>query len=180
MPRTTLVRGKDFKPRQSGGSCVLVTPTSGCLVLDLVPGGGQHIPLGAERVASLAGRLTGSAVAGERVERVPAVGDLGRSVAELRRAELRRRDARSGERQRDRQQAPRRRRAERGGGFLEAWIDALDRGADGPPVQRVARSTLSWPRPARTRERFRRVQLLGHRGRVLHRTRLRCRYRRSW
>src|SRR4051812_31568892 len=64
--------------------------------LDLVAGGREHVPLGAEVIAALARRLTGRTVAGEGVQRVPVVGHLGRAVAALDAAELRSGQARPG------------------------------------------------------------------------------------
>jgi hypothetical protein len=52
---------------------------------DLVSGGVNHVPVPAEGVDALAVRVAGLLVAGERVERVPVVGDLRLSVGPHRR-----------------------------------------------------------------------------------------------
>src|SRR3954470_2104100 len=58
------------------------TPTARARRLggDLVAGGGDHVPAGAESVHALAARVAGVLVARERVERVAVVGHLGLAV----------------------------------------------------------------------------------------------------
>src|SRR4051794_9096664 len=62
---------------------------SRAFLLDLLAVGPNHVPLGAERVDALALDAAGLVLVGdEQVERVAVVGDLGRAVRPLGRAEL--------------------------------------------------------------------------------------------